>query len=358
LVIKLLFVSTNPVGSDDYYRYLWDGKVQTNGTNPFQFAPNDSELTHLSSDILPAKVSYPNIKTIYFPVAQTVFSLSYWLSEESVVGLKIYLMAADLLILICLFFLFKQFKIDNKFALIYLTLPLIYFQFYIDAHIDLFGAALMLASLTLYFYNKKLLSYIILGLSISVKPTGLILIPFYFQNEVMLKKKLFAGAVPLIVFTITFLPYVFTATPLDTLILYSSKWTFNGMIYNAVNLFFDGTTSIRIACGILFLLAIFVIYILKIRLEAKIYLALFLLLIFSPIVHPWYLIWFAVLLPISRRVSGIYFVAAASLTFATVAQFQQTGIWNENPIVLIIEYLPLTAIFVYELWKNKFELQL
>ncbi|MBU1680637.1 MAG: hypothetical protein KKD86_17575, partial [Bacteroidetes bacterium] len=47
LVIKLLFVSTNPVGSDDYYRYLWDGKVQTNGTNPFQFAPNDSELTHL-----------------------------------------------------------------------------------------------------------------------------------------------------------------------------------------------------------------------------------------------------------------------------------------------------------------------
>lgn len=351
--IKILFITVDPIGSDDYYRYLWDGKVQANGINPFLYPPNDQQLNSLHSDLLPEKVSYPHIRTIYFPVSQMFFTMSYWMSGESAVGLKIILLLAELLILISLYYLLLRFSIDLKYILIYVALPLVTFQFFIDAHIDLAGVALMLASVTLYFYDKKFLSYILLGLSISVKPTGLLLIPFIFQNEQKPAEKLKSIFMPIIVFIFTFLPYAFTATPLNTLINYSANWTFNGMMYNVLSLLFSDNLTVRILCGISFLLVFIFIFILKIDFLKKVYLSLFLLMIFTPVVHPWYLIWFAVLLPVIRSYSGFYFVAAISLTSITVVTFQTVGLWQENTLVLFAEYLPLTLFFFYEIIKKR-----
>lgn len=348
-VSKLFLISTEPIGSDDYYRYIWDGKVQADGINPYQYAPNDSTLNHLNSELLPAKVSYPTIKTIYFPVSQWLFSLSYWLTGENAIGLKIFYLLFELIILISLYFLLKRFSIDKKYILIYAALPLITFQFFIDAHIDVVGVALMISSITLYFYNKKLLSYILLGLSVSIKPTGFLLIPFFFQNEIDFKDKIKSLFIPISVFVITFLPYVFTATPLGTLINYSVHWTFNGMIYNTLNIFINDNSTIRIICGILFLLVYVYLFFIRLQLINKIYLSLFLLMIFSPVVHPWYLIWFSVLLPVVRSYSGIYFVSVISITFITVNTFQTTGVWSESPIILLIEFLPILILFIYEL---------
>jgi hypothetical protein len=76
--------------------------------------------------------------------------------------------------------------------------------------------------------------------------------------------------------------------------------------------------------------------------------------IFSPVVHPWYLMWFAILLPVIWNYSGFYFVATISLISITVVTFQTVGVWQENTLVLFIEYLPLTLIFFYEVFKERF----
>ncbi|MFN3694800.1 MAG: hypothetical protein ACK4UV_07310 [Ignavibacterium sp.] len=351
--LKIFFINTEPIGSVDYYRYLWDGKVHASGINPYLYKPDAIELKFLQSNLLPDKVSYPHIKTIYFPVSQWIFFLAYRISGENAIGLKIIYLLFELITLIALYFLLKRFNLDLKYLLIYAALPLITFQFFIDAHIDIAGTALMIASIALYFYNKKLLSYILLGLSVSVKPTGLLLLPFYFQNEDIIKEKLKSVITPVVVFVITFLPYIFTATPLDTLINYSVNWTFNGMIYNLLNLFINNNSTIRIICAVLFIPVFGYLYFSKIELLRKIYLSLFLLMLFSPVVHPWYLIWFAVLLPLVRSYSGIYFVSVISITFLTVITFQTTGIWKEYPVILMIEFLQLTALFLYEILTDR-----
>lgn len=354
LIPKILFIPIEPTGSDDYYRYIWDGKVQANGINPFMYPPNSPELNFLHSDLLPDKVSYPHIKTIYFPVSQWLFTLSYWISGENAIGLKLILLLFEIIILACLYYLLDHFKIDLKYLLIYAALPLITFQFFIDAHIDLVGVALLVASITFYFYDKKFLSYILLGLSVSVKPTGLLLIPFYFQNQANIKEELKSFFIPITVFLITFLPYIFTATPLDTLINYSVNWTFNGLVYNSLSLFLSDNITIRLICGLLYVLVLGFLYLSKIDLIRKIYLSLFFLMLFSPVVHPWYLIWLAILLPVVRSYSGIYFVSAISLTFISVITFQTTGIWKEYPAVLLIEYVPLLLILYYEIRRKIF----
>lgn len=352
--VKISFLFTTPVGSDDYYRYLWDGKVQANGINPYSFAPQDSVLKTLHSELLPAQVSYPKIKTIYFPLCQWLFAVSYLISGENAIVFKLIYLIADLAILFFLYSLLKYFSISEKYLLVYATLPVVVFQFYIDAHIDIVGAALLIGSLRFYLFNKKSLSYLLLGLSLSIKPTGILLIPFYFQNEDEITAKLKSILIPPMTFVITFLPYVFSATPLETLINYSTNWTFNGMIYNALKLIIADNLIIRICCGLIFTITLFILYNSKIELINKIFISIFLLILFSPVAHPWYLIWFAVLLPLVRSWSGIYFVSAISLTSFTIITYQLTGIWREYEWVLLAQYLPVALIFFYELRHKKF----
>jgi hypothetical protein len=43
--VGLLFSA--PYLSDDIYRYVWDGKVQAAGVNPYRYIPADPALSHL-----------------------------------------------------------------------------------------------------------------------------------------------------------------------------------------------------------------------------------------------------------------------------------------------------------------------
>ena len=56
-----------PIGSDDHFRYLWDGKVITNCINPFEYPPNSNELNHLHSDLLPEAVIFREPKNYLLP---------------------------------------------------------------------------------------------------------------------------------------------------------------------------------------------------------------------------------------------------------------------------------------------------
>lgn len=351
--IKSLFIFQTPVGSDDYYRYLWDGKISVNGINPFKYTPEDENLKRFSTEQLPQKVSYPTMKSIYFPVAQWIFAAGYLVSGENITGIKIILLLSEVLILICLYLLLLKRKADIKNILIYSALPLIAFQFFTDAHIDLAGAALLLASVTLYFYNKKIFGYILLGLSISVKPVGFLLIPLYFFDSKGMREKLLALFVPGLVFAATFIPYIFTGTPLDTLLNFSAKWTFNGAIYNTLKLVIESNMIVRILCGVLFILVYTFILFSKKELIIKVFLSILFLILFSPVTHQWYLIWFIIFLPLVKSFSGIYIAAAVSVSFFTVLNYLNGGGWVEFKIVLLIEYLPLVFLLYYDLFIQK-----
>jgi ATP/ADP translocase len=80
------------------------------------------------------------------------------------------------------------------------------------------------------------------------------------------------------------------------------------------------------------------------------YAAILMLLLFSPVVHPWYVSWLAVLLPLVSRWSGILFVATVSLSTLTVLNYQLTGDWSQHPWVLVLEYAPVLVAGLYELF--------
>ena len=352
IIIRIFFVFVHPIGSDDYYRYLWDGKVQASGINPYRYAPADTALNNIHSDILPKNVNFPVMKTIYPPLSQIIFFFAYLIGGESFIGLKILLLIFDLFTIYGIYLIIKKLNLPNKNILFYTLCTLPLFQFFIDAHVDGFGLTFLIFSIYFYLSNKKIISLLFLSASICIKPLGFILVPILFFQEKSWKNKIKIAAIPVLICAFTYLPFAFTGSPFQALMQFTENWMFNGVVFDILDTFIKNNQLTRIICGLFYLIIYLAIIISKKEFLSKLFLSLFLLYIFSPVVHPWYLSWLAILLPFIPKWSGILYVALISLTSFTVLNYQLNGIWNEYTLVLLFEYAPVIILFLFELIKR------
>ena len=352
ILIRFSFISTTPIGSDDIYRYMWDGKIQYNGINPYKNAPSDAELSHLHSALLPEKVNFPEMKSIYFPFSQWLFFTGYSISGEEVWGYKLLLLIAEIFTILVLFYALRREKLPIKYLLLYVLCPLSIIHFSLDGHLDGFGLQLLLASLVLY--NKKpISSLILLGFSLSIKPIGLLLIPLLFLYDKNTKNRLLIILIPLLVFFVQFIPYIFSSNPFEALLIYTEHWEFNGFVFEILNSFIKNNQTTRIICGISFVIVLIPLLLTSMDLYTKFYYAILILLLFSPVVHPWYIAWLVVLLPLVPRWSGILYAALSSLTAFTLMSHILHGVWKEYNSVLLLEYIPVILLMLYELFWEK-----
>ena len=348
-VIRLSFINLSPIGSDDVYRYMWDGKIQSRGVNPYLYAPDAPQLDSLHTQLLPAAVNHADMKTVYFPFSQWIFYACYHLSGESIWGYKLVLLVAELATLIGLLFLLRHLNIPAKFALLYVLCPLPVIQFALDAHIDAVGLPLLIFGLATYLRGNKALSYVLLALSISVKPVAVLILPILFYREKGLWNKAQVAVVPSIVIAGQFLPYAFSTNPLEGLTRFAENWTFNGVIFESLYLYFSDNQKTRLICAILLCISLLLLYMRKKEPLDAFYFSVLLLLILSPVVHPWYVSWLAVLLPFARRWSGIVYASSISFTVYTIVNYKLHGNWDQSPLILALEYIPVLVFMFLEL---------
>jgi alpha-1,6-mannosyltransferase len=351
LIIRFSFLWTSPIGSDDLYRYIWDGKVQSEAINPYAYAPNSVELSHLATEHLPSLVNHPELKTIYFPLSEWIFYVSYNMCGENVWGIKLLLLFSEMCAIYGLFLLTRALDIPRRFILLYALCPMLVFEYAIDAHVDGFGLPLLIFALYFYFDRKKAVSMILLGLSLSIKPTALVLLPVLFFAEKEWRPRCQIVLIPLCVLALQFAPYFISANPFETLSTFTKNWTFNGFVFNVLNSYFQNNQQTRLLCSLLLALGILLLSLSKRQLFDKLYFSVLLLLLFSPVVHPWYVGWLAALLPVARKWSGMVYVCTLSLTCFTYISFQLHGVWKEEPALWLLEYLPVVILMIIEMTR-------
>ncbi len=349
ILVRLLFILSQPIGSDDVYRYMWDGKIQDAGINPYLYKPVDEKLNSLHSEILPSKMNFQNMKTIYFPLSQWLFYIGYKVSGESVWAYKLLLLLSELLTIFLLYKILLKLKTNTKYFLLYVLAPLPIIQFALDAHLDGFGLPLLLAFIYFYLKDRKILSAIFLGLSFSIKPVGVLILPVLLLQEKKISKKLLMVTVPFVAFGLQFLPYIFTTNPFEAFIIYTRNWFYNGLVFNLLNSIIHNNQTTRLWCSVLLIVTLIPVYFSKKIFMDKIYFAVILLMIF------WYISWVLILVVLTRKWSGIYFAAAASLTSLTVLNYQLNGVWRDYLLVQIAEYVPVMILIVYEFLKSEKE---
>jgi hypothetical protein len=74
MAMRIAVLLAPPYLSSDVYRYVWDGRVQGAGINPYRYIPTDPALAHLrDADIFPRINRSSYAPTIYPPAAQAIF---------------------------------------------------------------------------------------------------------------------------------------------------------------------------------------------------------------------------------------------------------------------------------------------
>src|SRR5262249_46955626 len=102
VAMRLALVFVEPYLSTDIYRYVWDGRVQAAGINPYRYVPSAPERAHLHDAVI-----YPNINrpshnarlrgppgTHSPPMAQAIF-LAVTRLGDSVLAMKLGLIACE-----------------------------------------------------------------------------------------------------------------------------------------------------------------------------------------------------------------------------------------------------------------------
>ncbi len=248
IIFRLTLLSHPPTLSSDVYRYIWDGHLQTEGMNPYQYAVDSPALDPYATP-LRERVNNATLASPYLPVAQIVFAIAYRLGPDSPLTFQLTAVIFDLLTGVCIVLALKRLGKPVERVLIYLWNPLIVVEFAQGAHIDTLMICLMLASLAAYVRNEKsYLSPILLALATLVKPIPALLLPLVGPRWGWRGLLVYAGTMVL-----GLLPYAGAGLGLDltrpgtglfgSMLIYLRFWNFNGGLYHWIEILTTGKYS-------------------------------------------------------------------------------------------------------------------
>lgn len=218
-----------PRSSDDLYRYIWDGRVQAAGIDPYRYRPAAPELVPLRDDFLwPEKsawcipadstdlvpgcslINRPHVHTIYPPVAQGFFTVVHLLSPAGAregpiqLAATLFAWAATVLLVLAL----PRLGVSMHYAAAWAWCPLVALEAGNNAHIDVVGAFFAIAALIAVAAKRSVLGGVLVGLAAAVKITPAMIGP------AMLRRRPFAvvGAA-LATVAAVYLPHVLAVGP-------------------------------------------------------------------------------------------------------------------------------------------------
>jgi len=178
IIFRLVLIAPEPaVLSKDMYRYIWDGRVQQHGINPYLYPPAAAELKQLRDERVFPNINRKQYPTVYPAGAQLFFRLCYALVGDSTTGYKAIMVFFDILTLLVLTVLLQNRGYNSSRIIIYAWNPLVIFEIAYSGHLEGLTVFLIAAAFSLSALHKKMPAIIMLALSAGVKLYPALLLP-------------------------------------------------------------------------------------------------------------------------------------------------------------------------------------
>jgi len=136
LIARLVLLPVVPTLSTDVYRYVWDARVAHAGISPYAYPPSARELEPLRDLAVFPHLNHPTWRTIYPPAAQTFFRLVYHVRADSVAAMKLAVGLAELIGLATVVGLLRAGGRPLSNAAIYVWNPLVLIEVWGMGHLD------------------------------------------------------------------------------------------------------------------------------------------------------------------------------------------------------------------------------
>lgn len=342
LLLRLILLPSPASLSDDVWRYLWEGRVQLAGLDPFALAPDSEALAPLRNGTWEL-VNHKSVSTIYPPGALFLFRLvaAVW---EDPMSWKVLSGAADLGTLGMLWRCTRTRGTPIWAVVLYALHPLPILESAGSAHLE--GLALFFCVWALSAkpgFNSFAAG---LGASIKLLPAAL-WIPQVRSSPA--RAALGAGLALLLGLALS-APFLGTGSMLTRGFgTYYEAWAFNAWLFPLLEGVLGDPTRLvltglgALGCG----LAAW-----RFRDPALFLLAVAVALVFlSPVVHPWYFLWVFVPAMVLGRWEWTWLASAGLLSYLVLAGYPETP-WLEPKWVVWIEYPPMILAWAWA-WTRR-----
>ena len=331
--------------SKDMYRYIWDGRVQQNGINPYLYPPQATELKQLRDKKVYSNINRKDYPTLYPAGAQLFFRAAYALVGDSVTAYKGVMTGFDILTLLLLIAMLQAFGFSTSRIIVYAWNPLVIFEIAYSGHLEGLTVFLMAAALYLCTVHKKMLGVIMVALAAAVKLYPALLLAA-FLNRKDLIKGVFTFAATIIVLYLPFMGAGSKVSGFLPIYLKNPYESFNLGLKHLLMRLFPALDYYLLSIVFLMALAICGLAVfLKGKNDSQTirysYILVGSLLILMPAsLHPWYTILIVPFLAFYPSPAWLIFSCTVTLSYLKYVSPQ--GIMPTW--VLLAEYLPLFAL--------------
>jgi len=345
--LRLLTLLVEPHYSDDVFRYLWEGRVQLAGMNPFLHPPDAPALVDLRDGVW-ASVNHRSVSTIYPPGALLLFrgvsSVLY-----APLGWKLLSAAADVGVLLLLVVIVRDRGGRAWAPAIYALHPLPILESAGSGHLESLALLGLAAAILLWDRGRPGAALLAAtgGALVKLLPAVAAIPSLHLlrQRDAEATRPRVIGALIAAVAAAALM----TAPFLDAGITlgrgfntYYDAWAYNAFVFPMLlNLIGDPGAARGVGVGLGALLCAAAAWRLRDPARLSLFVAACLILL-SPVVHPWYMLWALVPALAVGAWPWVVLASTALLSYLVLGTYDpSTNAWSEPAWIPFVEYPPL-----------------
>src|ERR1700757_3718235 len=219
------FLRMPPRLDDDIHRYVWDGRVQRLGYNPYIVVPSEPAYASLHTSET-RTMNNPEVPSPY-PAGAQLFFRAITSIHESTFALKVAFVVCDLAIVFVLLDVLRSTRQGEHWVLAYAWHPLLATEVAGSGHIDILGVLLLVLSAVALVRRWRAVAAMAFGLAVAVKFLPIVLLPLYWKRVRMRDAVLAAAVVALL-----YVPFLEQGRiPIGSLLTYVHNWRFNDPVF-------------------------------------------------------------------------------------------------------------------------------
>ena len=390
IAFRLVFLIAIPNLSQDFYRFLWDGRLLLQGTNPYLFTPemyasgllSGVEVTQANELISGMGALNASHFSNYPPINQLFFALAALFAKNSILGSVVVLRLIMILADVGVFYvgrkLLKNLNLNPHTIFWYFLNPFIIIELTGNLHFE--GVMLFFLVWALYLLQKRkwVWAAVFLGVSISVKLLPLLFLPLFFNyflknkkgekdsslefTSLGIKKLILFYTVCLLTVVVTFLPFFsseFLQNFTTTIGLWFQNFEFNASVYYIIRWIGFQTVGWNIIATVGKILPLIVIAFILIltffrrnetlpKLITAMLFGVSFYFLLSTTVHPWYVATPLLLCLFTKYRFPIVWSAVVIVSYSA---YGADG-FKENLWLVAVEYLVVIGYAIWEIRKN------
>ena len=332
------FLLMPPTSQDDIHRYVWDGRMQRLGYNPYTAIPADPALATLHTPETRG-LNNPDVPSPY-PVGAQLFFRAVTAIHESTFMFKVALVACDLAIAFVLLDVLRRVGQGEHWVLAYAWHPLLATDVAGSGHIDILGVLLLLVSAAALARRWRAIAAVAFGLAVAVKFLPIVLTPLYWRR-VRLRDALLAA----LVVGILYVPFLERGRiPIGSLGIFVLRFRFNDPVFATL----ERVARPQIVAAIAVLLGLVTAVWLRRKhskgsSDAWVW-PMAASLACAPVLYPWYLLWLVPFLRSASTLPLMVWTVSVLSTYFVWYLHAHGHPWQVPLWITVLEYGPvLTA---------------